>query len=151
MIVDVLPLASPGPPVPAASADHRPRMPDPPPVRLAAIEDVEVQAAAGLECDLDRFYGALLGFVRAPADEGWIHYRAENATLRVRVVEPPLHRPSLRTLRIEAPRLLDVARRLGDAAVPFHRHGGLTPACDELILQDPAGNWLAIAEVRNVL
>lgn len=44
--------------------DARPRMPEPPPVRLVAIADVRLPASAGLETELDAFYIGLLRFER---------------------------------------------------------------------------------------
>lgn len=96
--------------------DPRPHMPEPPPVRLVAIDDVSLPAASGVERDLDFFYVMLLGFERedldvkrpkpripvppaprnahrrsAPEVPGPI-YRAENFRLRFQTVEPPVLR-----------------------------------------------------------
>ena len=44
--------------------DKRPRIEQPLPVRLVAVEDCVLPAVAGLERDLDSFYVSLLGFAR---------------------------------------------------------------------------------------
>jgi hypothetical protein len=47
-----------------AAPDRRPRVPEPLPVRLVAVDDVRLPATAGLERELDAFYVDLLGFAR---------------------------------------------------------------------------------------
>ena len=44
------------------AADHRPRIPEPPPVRLLTVDDAHLPAPAGIEVDLDGFYVQLFGF-----------------------------------------------------------------------------------------
>ena len=73
--------------------DHRPHMPEPPPVRLTAVEDVHVPAVVGLAPKLDEFYAGLLRFEREPA-EAELVYRAENFRLRFDVTRPPIDRES---------------------------------------------------------
>ena len=48
--------------------DRRPRMPEPLPVKVLAVEDVRLPATAGLECRLDDFYVGLLGFERVDVE-----------------------------------------------------------------------------------
>jgi hypothetical protein len=129
--------------------DVRPHIPEPPPVRLTAVEDVFVSAGAGMEVALDAFYGGILKFQReldAPA--GWIVYRAENFRLRFEVLEPPLLREDFRPITIEVPSLGEVEAQLFDREIEFERQRGLGAAQDVIVLQDPAGNWVALTEFR---
>lgn len=48
--------------------DRRPRMPEPLPVKLLAVEDVRLPATAGLEARLDDFYAGLLEFERVDVE-----------------------------------------------------------------------------------
>ena len=50
--------------------DRRPKIEEPPPVRLISIDDCVLWAAAGLERQLDEFYVGLLKFEReeSPGD-----------------------------------------------------------------------------------
>jgi hypothetical protein len=52
----------------SARGDRRPRMPEPLPVKVLAVEDVRLPATAGLESQLDEFYAGLLGFERVDAE-----------------------------------------------------------------------------------
>src|SRR5687767_7663075 len=51
-----------------ARGDRRPRMPEPLPVKLLAVEDVRLPATAGLEAQLDGFYVGLLEFERVDVE-----------------------------------------------------------------------------------
>ena len=51
-----------------AVGDPRPRIPEPLPVKVLAVEDVRLPATAGLESQLDDFYVGLLGFERVDVD-----------------------------------------------------------------------------------
>jgi len=128
--------------------DRRPLVPEPLPVRLVAIEDVDLPAASGLETQLESFYVDQLGFERDPADAESLVLRAENARLRFSVLEPPIARDNLRTLGIEVLSLAESEAKLLQANIPYVRQRGLMPGQDALSLQDPAGNWLAISEIQ---
>ena len=45
-----------------AGEDRRPRLEEPPPVRLVSVEDCQLWVPAGLERQLDEFYAGLLNF-----------------------------------------------------------------------------------------
>src|SRR5262245_5228839 len=90
-----------------APTDSRPHMPEPPPVRLVAVEDVHLPAAAGREVELDAFYGGVLFFQREPADQG-IVYKSETFRLRFDVLEPPIQRDDYRAALIDVPSLPDL-------------------------------------------
>jgi hypothetical protein len=51
-----------------APGDRRPRMPEPLPVKVLAVEDVRLPATAGLESQLDDFYVGLLEFERVDVE-----------------------------------------------------------------------------------
>jgi hypothetical protein len=127
--------------------DPRPKIEEPPPVRLMAVEDCQLWAAAGLERELDDFYVGLLNFERQQA-ENEIVYRAENLRLRVAVLECPLPREDYRPLALAVNSLGDLVGRLNEAKIEFVHHYGLTPGQDNLLVSDPAGNPVEITESK---
>lgn len=129
-------------------ADRRPKMPEPPPVYLVAVEDVHLPSPAGREVELDAFYCGLLRFERDSSDGQLIVYRAENLRLVFDVVEPPIQRDEFRPAVIAVPLLGEVERQLVEREIEYERQRGLSPAQDQLVLRDPAGNWVALCELR---
>jgi hypothetical protein len=133
-----------------AGEDRRPKIEQPPPVRLVSIEDCQLWVPAGLERQLDDFYIGLLNFERQDPerDEGGheLIYRAENFRLRIEVLERPLPREDFRPLAVAVPSLSDLARRLAEAEIEYERQRGLVPGLDNLLLYDPAGNSVIIGE-----
>jgi hypothetical protein len=125
--------------------DRRAKIEEPPPVRLVAIEDCRLLAAAGLERELDRFYVGHLRFQRQD-DPGRIVYKAENQDLHFQIVERHQPRRDMRTLGIAVPSLAELSQRLIDAEIEFLRLRGLTPGQQSLMVYDPAGNPLEITE-----
>lgn len=129
----------------APAKDLRPAMPEPPPVRLVAIEDVHAPAAAGLEKQLDAFYVDLLKFIREAPESESIVYKGENRRICFEVCEPPIVRQDLRPIGIEVPSLLLLERELIERKIDYQWQKGLAPGQETLLLQDPAGNWLRIS------
>lgn len=129
--------------------DRRPRLDEPPPVKLLAVEDVVLPAPAGLERKLDGFYAALLRFEREPADSPV--YRAHNARLRFQVLEPPLVGRGYRPLQVIVPSLRELIERLIEHKVEFVHQRGVEPGSEVLIVLDPARNWVEVAEERPVM
>jgi len=129
--------------------DKRPPIPEPPPVRLVAVSDVRMPAPAGRERDLDAFYVTLLEFARDP-DEMFPVYWAENFCLRFDVHEPPLSRDDLRPTGIQVRSLAALEQKLIDDQRDYTRQRGLLPGTESLLLTDPAGNWIEIAEFAEV-
>jgi hypothetical protein len=127
--------------------DTRPRMPEPPPVKLVTVTDATLLTGAGREVQLDEFYVGMLRFLRVPP-RGRRFYRAENFDLVFDVLEPPVLRDSLRPLGVEVPSLAAVEHELVERQIEFIRQRGLLPGHDNLLLQDPAGNWVALTESR---
>jgi hypothetical protein len=132
-------------------ADKRPTMPEPPPVWLVAVEDVRAPAPAGCEVELDEFYGGLLRFEREGADLGHLIYKAENFRLQFDVVEPPITRDDLRAIAIEVPSLQLLKAQLNEREIEYQWQRGLFAGGDTLLFLDPAGNWVAITERRQVM
>jgi hypothetical protein len=127
-------------------------MPEPPPVRLIAINDVHLPAASGFERELDGFYIGLLAFVRRPSSDAneLLIYDAENQRLCFDVLEPPIGRDTVRPTGIEIRSIPALEQQLIDAQIPHTRQIGLVPGEDSILLQDPAGNWLNVSEMRIV-
>ena len=133
-------------------ADDRPLIPEPPPVRLIAIDDVHLPAANGLERELVQFYVGMLRFVRKATEEaeGLVIFHAENQRLCFDVLEPPITRESIRPIGIEVVQLDDIEHRLLDEQTPHTRQVGLLPGDDSILLQDPAGNWITLVQLNIV-
>jgi len=122
--------------------DHRPRVPEPLPVRLVSVDDVRLLAPAGLEVQLDGFYVALLGFERLVDS---LSYRAENFTLHFDIIETrPVAHESMRPQGIEVDSLRSIEHKLIDREWEYVRQKGITPGSESLLLLDPAGNWLEL-------
>jgi len=135
----------------AGDADPRPRLPEPLPVRLLAVEHVRMLAPRGVEEKLDAFYVGLLGFDRYCGDEspeGELAFRAENFLLRFHFVDPPLIHDTLRPQGIEVNDLLELEKKFMAAELEYTRERGITPGRETLLLLDPAGNWIEIGEIR---
>ena len=128
--------------------DRRPRLLEPLPVKLIAVDDVRLPAPAGVEPKLDWFYVDLLGFERSDSRE--LVYRADNFYLRFDVLERPVVHDSLRPTGIEIISLIDMEKRIIEAELEYARQRGLTPGQDTLLLLDPAGNWIELSESRTV-
>jgi catechol 2,3-dioxygenase-like lactoylglutathione lyase family enzyme len=132
--------------------DRRPRIEEPPPVRLVAVEDCVLPAVAGLECDLDNFYVSLLGFIRDQEEGGdEIVYRAENFRLRFFVLERKTARDGYRSLGIIVPSLAALVQRLDEAKIDFVRQRGLELGSESILVYDPTGNLVEISEFRMVI
>src|SRR5438477_9358250 len=131
----------------APAPDKRPRMPEPLPVRIVAIEDVTLPAIAGLEVQLDEFYVALLEFAR-DLDLRQLIYHADNFAIRFIVQELLPQRGEYRPLQIEVQSLLLAEQKLMAAKIEYIRQRTLTPGEESLALLDPAGNWVELVESR---
>ena len=129
------------------SVDQRPRMPEPLPVRIVAIDDVRLPSPSGVERDLDAFYVDLLGFERMAALDQLI-YRADNYLLRFEVKEPPVAHDSMRALVIEVPSLALAVYKLNETKMEYTRQKAITPGTESVVLLDPAGNWIELVEIR---
>src|SRR5688500_10075607 len=130
--------------------DNRPRVPEPLPVKLVAVEDVTMLAPSGIAPQLDAFYVGLFGFERV-SRESELLYRAENVQLRFDICEKPVVHESLRPQGIEVPSLAEAELKLIEAELEYTRQRGVTPGHESLVLLDPAGNWVEIVEFRAIV
>src|SRR5437763_1897946 len=117
-------------------AEHRPVMPEPMPVRLLAVDDALLRAAAGGGVQVEDVYVGLLTFERD--EEPALTYRADNFRLRFTITETFPERDNLRALLIEVPRLSDLEHAIIDRKLDYTRQRGVTPGEERLVLQDPA-------------
>lgn len=131
--------------------DHRTRLDEPLPVRIVAVEDVHLPTPPGQDGQLDAFYVGLWQLQRDTQQTG-IVYRAENVRLRFDVVtdQKPIERDTLRAQGIEIVSLGEAELKLLAAEREYIRQRGLTPGQESLLVQDPAGNWIELFEVRRV-
>jgi hypothetical protein len=129
--------------------DKRPKMPEPLPVKLIAVADVQLPAQVGLESEMDRFYCGLLGLLREPVDEGLV-YQADNFRVCFELVEGLIHHESYRPLQIGILALNEVEHVLIDRKMEYVRQRGLTPGSESIVLRDPSGNWVELVERREV-
>jgi hypothetical protein len=150
---DSLSPASPAATIQASREDDRPKLPEPPPVALVAVQDVQLPMVAGLERKLDEFYRDLVGFERversADMGEGPV-YRSANHDLVFHVVEVPDEGRGNRLIGILTSRYRDIVQRLIDMNVDFEIVRGVTAGAEELLIQDPAGNWIALSAVQEI-
>ena len=130
--------------------DNRPRIPEPLPVKLIAVEDVTMLAPSGVAPQLDEFYVGLFGFERVPR-ESELLYRAENFHLRFDVRDKPVVHESMRPQGIEVASIAETEHKLIEAEIEYTRQRGVTPGQESIVLLDPAGNWVEIVEYRRVV
>ena len=130
--------------------DPRPRLFEPPRVRLVTVADAHLLAGAGKEVDLDAFYVAILDFER---DAAWEHpvYRAENFRLFFDIIEPPVERPDMRALGIQVPSLRTLEAKLIEREIEYERQKNVMPAAESFLLLDPASNWIELTEGKAIL
>ena len=129
--------------------DRRPRMDEPLPIRLVAVDDVHMPAPAGVEVQLDAFYVDLLGFERMPP-ETELNYRAENVALRFELHERPVEHDNLRPQGIEVLSLAQAELKLIEGEFEYVRQRGVVLGTETIVMCDPAGNWIELIELRSI-
>jgi len=129
--------------------DRRPRIDEPLPVKLVAVEDVRMPAPAGAEVQLDAFYVGVLGFERMSPDTE-LNYLAENAALRFDVQERPVEHDNLRPQGIEVPSLAEAELKLIEGKYEYARERGVVLGTETIVMRDPAGNWIELIELRPI-
>ncbi len=129
--------------------DRRPRMDEPLPVKLLAVDDVRLPAPAGVEMELNAFYVGVLEFERMPPATELV-YRAENFRLCFEVQERPVGRENLRPLGIEIRSLAEAELQLVEREHEYLRQRGVLPGTETIVLRDPAGNWIELVELRSI-
>ena len=133
----------------AAAQDGRPTLPEPPPVRLVAVNDVSLTAAVGMEARLDAFYVGLLRFEKESGAASPV-YAAEKFRIVFTMLPALPERDSCRPLGILVWFFQDVLEHLKATGVDYDHVHELVPGQDAVLLQDPAGNWVAIGDLREV-
>jgi hypothetical protein len=126
-------------------ADLRPPMPEPPPVRVIAVNDVHLPAAIRLEAELDAFYVGILNFATAREAGAALSFAAENVDLVFDLAEPPVDRDNLAPTMLEVPSLRKLRELFLENEIGYETMHGLMPGTEHIIVRDPAGNLLAIS------
>ena len=137
-------------PFPGAPEDRRPKVPEPPPVRLVAVEDVTFESSEENVPKLDDFYVGLLRFERDPREPGVV-YRAENVRLRFKIEPAPVSRDDMRAMGVEVPSLADLELLFIEHQIQFAKERTLAFGHTTFLLRDPAGNWLRIGQVKRII
>jgi hypothetical protein len=132
-----------------ATDDKRPKMPEPLPVRLIAVADVQLAAQAGKETSMDEFYVEWLGCLRIATDRGLI-YQADNFRVCFELIEGMICHESYRPLQAEIPSLAEIERKVIDAEMEYVWQRGLTPGSESILLRDPCGNWVELTQKREL-
>ena len=132
-----------------AADDLRPHLPEPPPVRLVAVSDVTLPMRAGLEHRIVPFYVDLLGF-RRRQDHDELAFESDTFDLRFRVTELSPTRDDVRPIGVLSPRFNDIVEELDAMRYPYEAVRGLVAGHDGLLMQDPAGNWVALSPLREI-
>lgn len=133
-----------------APDDKRLKVPEPPPVRLVAVEDVTLDATPADAATLDQFYVGLLRFERDTKSSGHV-YKAENQRLQFNLSDSPALRDDMRAIGVEVPSLADLELLLIDRQIVYTKERALTLGQMTYLLRDPAGNWLRIGQVKRIL
>ena len=130
--------------------DNRRKLEEPLPVQLVAVADITLPTLPGLEPKLDALYVDLLLFEKEQGGDAPV-YRADNFSLRFQpVATPVIERQTLKPVGIIIPSLAETEKRFIELEMEYTRQRGLLPGSEELLLQDPAGNWLSLVEQRTV-
>jgi hypothetical protein len=111
---------------------------------------VVVEAPVGLDQALGDFYAAMLQFERDPGERDRLAFRAENFRLVFEVRQRPIERLDMRPIGVEVVSLTATEMKIISRQLEYQRSKGLTSGSDQLMLQDPAGNWVSITERRGV-
>ena len=119
-------------------------------MRLLVVRDVTLPMRAGLEHRVVPFYVDLLRFRRLAGEAGGVAFEAENFDLHFRVTELSPERPDVRPLGVLTPFFNDIVSELDAMKYEYDLVRGLVAGDDAVLLQDPAGNWLAVAPLREV-
>lgn len=124
--------------------DLRAPMPEPPPVRILAVNDVHLPAAVGREAELVAFYVGVLNFTAKRVDDGPLTFVAENVDLVFDLALPPVNYENLAPTMLEVPSLRNLREMLFDREITHETMHGLMPGTEHVVVRDPGGNLLAI-------
>lgn len=127
-----------------ARKDRRPKMEEPPPVMLEAVDDVQLPKPVKRD-QLVLLYTGILEFTEIPesfafkASNFAVHFRSEAKDDR-----------NYRPVRVVVPSISATEARLIEHEIIYERQKGITPGDEVLVLQDADGNWLEIRERREL-
>lgn len=125
--------------------DPRRRLPEVPVVWVDVIEDVVLPCLVGAEEATDRLYAQQLRFERLMTDDRLSRvYRAENAVVRLQIMQTLPAKRDLRPLMLSIPHLDDFLKLLIEDEIPYEWQRGITPGTDRLLFRDASGNWLSV-------
>ena len=131
----------------ATKPEELPRMPEPLPVWVAAVEDVILTGQSGLEVEHDELYvKVLLMEKEEPPEHGWWMYRADNVRVRFQIREGLLVRDSYRPLQVEVPSLKEVEARLFESEIEYAKERGIAPGSKMILILDVSGNRVEVTE-----
>ncbi len=128
--------------------DDRPKMAQPIPVEIEAVDDLHLPAHRGDARKMHLLYRDILEFVPL-AGVAHLAYQADNFAIHFDIGSS--ERPGYRAVRVIVRSLADVERHLAEAQFEYERQKGLAPGEETLVLQDPDGNWLEIREHREII
>ncbi len=132
--------------------DPRRRLPEVPVVWVDVIEDVVLPCVAGGETETDRLFGEFLRFERLMTDDRLtLVYRAENAVVRLQIMQTLPPKRDLRPLMVSIPHFDDFLKLLIEDEIPYEWQRGITPGTDRLLLRDVSGNWLSVGLRASVM
>ncbi|MGN6627991.1 MAG: hypothetical protein ACTHLN_15335 [Tepidisphaeraceae bacterium] len=131
--------------------DKRMPVPELPPVRLLAIDDIRLDTLAARESDLHAFYVGLLKFERDTKDPTCIAFKAERFRVCFDIVELPPTRDDYRAVQVEIPHFADFIEALHERQIDFEWQKGVSPGIELAFLQDPAGYWVSVGPIRKVM
>jgi len=113
------------------------------PSRIHAVDHVHLQAAFGLDDELDWFYGELAQLDRLPCDAANPHrmrFQSNRLELRIDLCERPVIESVACRVVLLVPSLDETVATLEDRSVAFERQTSTLWTDRRLEVLDPAGN-----------
>ncbi len=129
--------------------DRRRRIEEPLPVRLVAVGDVQMLGRIEREEAMDAFYVDLLEFEREEGPGAPV-YRSDNFRLRFEWIEQSREETDLKPVLIEVRSLALTEVKLIEAKIEYTRQRALLAGQETLLLLDPAGNWIELAQIQPI-
>lgn len=119
------------------------------PSRIHAVDHVHIQAALGLDDELDWFYGELAQLDRLPRDAANAHrmrFQSNRLELRIDLCERPVIEGVACRVVLLMPSLEETVAALEDRSVPFERQSSTVWTDRRVEVLDPAGNRVAFKQ-----
>lgn len=127
--------------------DRRPRMEEPPPVSLEAVEHIHLAKPLVTREELVRLYVDILEFIEI-AEVRTPSFRASNFAVFFDLERSDTR--DYRPVRVVVPSLETTQARLLEQEIEHERQKGLMPGVETLVLRDADGNWVEVREQRGV-